>query len=201
MSREAKNKRKENTLKYKQKGSVSDLSSDSNTTSSKSNLQQRKSSEDRILNFLFGADLTSEEPTFKKQRGADSGEQNGISNAQREKDLLRKLNMFSNVVDQIVDDAFLDRSCTPTLTNITIEYMVTLHCHRSASGPSLRGPPPTLQVSMQLQSINAKMVFNSSSEKVNPREASLLCIAALDCSKNPDLYHHCRLSVNKSKNL
>ena len=126
LSKESKSKRKDITLKYKIKGGTPDSGGSSSDTSASSRPLGRKSTDERILDFLFSDGAVAS----KKQRvgGEGSSAETSVSNAQREKDLMRKLNLFSNVVDQIVDDAFLDRSCIQLLTNVTVEYMVNVFC-------------------------------------------------------------------------
>jgi hypothetical protein len=126
LSKESKSKRKDITLKYKIKGGTPDSGGSSSDTSASSRPLGRKSTDERILDFLFNDGAVAS----KKQRvgGEGSSAETSVSNAQREKDLMRKLNLFSNVVDQIVDDAFLDRSCIQLLTNVTVEYMVNVFC-------------------------------------------------------------------------
>ena len=45
-----------------------------------------------------------------------------MPNAQREKDLLRKLNMLTSTVEHIVDNAVMDHSCIDVLNTVTVEY-------------------------------------------------------------------------------
>ena len=123
LSKESKNKRKEITLKYKIKGGEGVATGDSSSGDSSNNSkQQRRSTDDRILDYLLG------EGTAAVPKKQSSSADTSVSNAQREKDLMRKLNMFTNVVDQIVDEANLDRTCSHLLINITVKYAVNVFC-------------------------------------------------------------------------
>ena len=125
LSKESKSKRRDITLKYKIKGGEAPGSGGSSGDSTVSSHHQRRSTDDRILDFLF----SDGDAANKKQRvGESSSAETSVSNAQREKDLMRKLNMFTSVVDQIVDEAFLERTCIELLTNITVEYTVNVFC-------------------------------------------------------------------------
>ena len=131
LSKESKSKRKENTLKYKVPAAGSDVSSDSNTSSNKSSRTNlRKTADDRIVEWLFSSNNQDGGPSNskKQRRGGEAAGNTSVPNAQREKDLLRKLNMLTSTVEHIVDNAVMDHSCIDVLNTVTVEYMVNVFC-------------------------------------------------------------------------